>query len=104
MKTWMSYNWIKLLALLMALGAIYAQFPYLYYQLTTWVILAAAFVSAQQAHQHDRSFLFWVYIATAVVFNPFQPLSFGSDQIWQVVYFGGVIVFFISLFALKPKR
>ncbi len=104
MNTWLNYHWLKLLALAMSLGAVYSQFPYVYYQLTGWVILGAGLTSAQQAHQHDRSFLLWVFMVVAVVFNPFQPLSISEVVAWQALYLAGALIFFAGLFLLKAKK
>lgn len=104
MKTWLAYNWLKLLALTMAVGAIYSQLPYVYYQLTSWVILMAALVVAQQAHSHDRPILMWVVIFTAIVFNPFSLLSINQVSVWQMLYLAGALIFFSSLFLVKNSK
>lgn len=105
MKTWLTYNWIKLLALVMALVAIYpfgADY-YFYYQFLGWVILGAAFISVQQAHLQDRVVLMWVLLFTAVIFNPFQPF-FLTRVMWQAMDLFASLVFFVSIIALNPKR
>ena len=104
MKTWLTYNWLRLLALTMALGAVYSEFPYVYYQLTSWVILGAALIAVQQAHGNDRTFLVWLFLATAVVFNPFTPLSIDEVAVWQVLYLVGALIFFSSFFLLKRAK
>ena len=102
MKTWLAYNWLKLLALVMALGAIY-PFPYVYYQLMGWVILGAAFIAAQQSHEHDRPILMWVLIFTAVIFNPVAPLYF-STVVWQGLDTLAALIFLVSIVLLKAKK
>lgn len=105
MKTWFTYNWLKLLALLMSLAAIYpfSTDYYFYYQFLSWVVLGAAFISVQQAHLEDKVALMWVLILTAVIFNPFQPFYL-TRVMWQAMDLFAALVFFVSIITLNPKR
>lgn len=109
MKTWLSYNWLKLTAILMALIAIAVAFfpiyslPYVYYQMLNWVVLGAALVTASHAHEYNRTVMMWVFIILAVIFNPVAPFYLNALQ-WHVFDLVAIFLFFTSLILLKPKN
>ena len=109
MKTWLSYNWLKLTAILMALIAIAVAFfpiyslPYVYYQMLNWVVLGAALVTASHAHEYNRTVMMWVFIILAVIFNPVAPFYLNALQ-WHMFDLVAIFLFFTSLILLKPKN
>lgn len=103
MKTWMQDNWLKVLAIAMALGAL-APIPYFaYFQLMNWVVVGAALMTALQAYKQKSIWLVWLFVLVAVVFNPVAPLYL-SAEIWRYVDLVAATLFAISFFLVKPKK
>jgi hypothetical protein len=109
MKNWLSYHWLKLLAIVMAMIAAalailsIALLPYAYYQFMNWVILLAGLTTAKQAHERDRDVLLWLAIFAAILFNPVAPFYFGP-AVWALFDLLVAFLFFISIVLLRPKR
>lgn len=82
-NAWLKENWLKLVAIVMALGAL-ASFPYVYYQLLNWVIAGAALLTAWQAHRQKNDWVAWLFAILAVIFNPIAPLYLGTGT-WQIL-------------------
>ena len=106
MKTWINYNWLKLLAVAMTSGALAAayyskEYPYAYYQFMNWAVLGAAIITAKQASQHGKSFFVWLFIFVAVIFNPIAPFNLRVD-VWQLADLIVIVLFVGSLLAIKP--
>ncbi len=102
MSTWIQANWLKLLAIAMALGAL-APIPYfVYFQLMNWIVVGAALVTAWQAYKQNSMWIVWVFALVAVVFNPVAPLYL-SAVTWQMADVVVVVLFLISLILVKPK-
>lgn len=102
MQQWLQDNWLKVLAILFALGAL-APVPYFaYYQLMNWVVVGAALVTAWQAYKLNNLWLTWLFALVAVLFNPLAPLYFSAD-IWRFADIVVAILFVLSFFLVKPK-
>jgi len=102
MKTWFASNWLKLLALVMVLSAIYPIGYYVYYQFMGWVVVGAVVIAALQAHQMNRSLLMWVLILVGVVFNPIAPFYLGAT-VWQALDMVAAFIFLVSIVTLRSK-
>lgn len=105
MTSWLSYHWLKIVALLMLAGiypAMKFSAPLFYFQLLNWVIMGAGIILALQASESDHSWVMWTAIFVAVIFNPFAIFSIRTD-VWQII---DVIVglFFIASFFLVTPR
>ncbi len=96
MKTWLASNWFKLLAIAVLLGAS-GTHPYAYYQILRWVVCAAAAYTAYLYLQAERTALFWVFAAMAILFNPIAPIYMSRDT-WQNYDLIAAMMFVVSLF------
>ena len=96
MKNWLSNHWLKIIAIIMLVGALAYTFPYVYYQFMNWVVVGASLVTVQQALTKDRIATAWVYIFLAVVFNPIAPFSLRAD-VWQIADLAAIVLFLIAL-------
>jgi hypothetical protein len=102
MQFWLRDNWLKLLAIVMALGA-FATFPYVYYQLLNWIVAGAALMTAYQAHRQKKEAVVWVFVALAVIFNPVAPLHL-TTGLWQAMDVVAVILFAVSFYLMRAAR
>jgi FtsH-binding integral membrane protein len=105
--TWISFNWLKLLAIVFLLGAYYLAinnvgFPFAYYQYLNWVVLGASLVLAQQANYEHKMVVVWLSLLVAVTFNPITPMYFRND-IWVILDLVVAALFIISFFFVTPK-
>ncbi|MBL8031747.1 MAG: hypothetical protein JNK33_05500 [Candidatus Doudnabacteria bacterium] len=102
MNTFLSNHWLKLLAVVLLLGAL-GSFPFVYYQLMNWVVVGASLVTVQQAYQRNMTALGWVFALVAVVFNPLAPLYLRAD-VWQVADLTAAALFAVSFFLITSKK
>lgn len=73
--------WLWIVPAVMALIAL-APLPYDYYTLLRIVVSgAAALIAWREAQSGTTRAWFWVFVATAIVFNPFIPIHLSRD-IW----------------------
>ena len=105
MKTWIEFNWLKLLAIAFALGAVQTAvaLPFAYYQYMNWIVLGASLMLARQANSKNKMFFVWLFILVAVTFNPLAPMYFRAD-IWQVLDLVVAGLFLASFFLVMPDR
>ncbi len=94
---WIKNNWIKLLAVLSLAGAIWGNFPYVYYQLMNWIVVGAAIVTAMQASRKNNIAVMWFFLFVAVIFNPVAPLYL-DQNVWRTVDMVTGLVFLLALF------
>lgn len=102
MNTFLSNHWLKLLAIVLLLGAL-GSFPFVYYQIMNWVVVAAALVTVQQAYQRNMTALGWVFALVAVVFNPLAPLYLRAD-VWRIADVAAAVLFVISFAFITAKK
>lgn len=101
--TWIQNNWLKLLAIVFALGAL-APIPYFaYFQLMNWIVVGAALMTALHAYKERSTWIAWVFVLVAVVFNPLAPLYLSAD-IWRVADIVVAILFVLSFFFVGTKK
>ncbi len=105
MKTFFTQNWLKLLAIVLILGAVqpFLSLPFAYYQIMNWVVVGASILSAKMADRFSRPFLTWLFIFIAVIFNPIAPIYLRAD-VWQITDLVTALIFAFSLVFLKGKR
>lgn len=105
MKTWIQFNWLKLLAVAFMAGALQSMYvlPFAYFQFMNWVVLGASLVTAQQANHQNKMFMVWLFILVGVVFNPVAPMYF-TTQVWQISDLVAIALFAISFIFLTPKK
>jgi hypothetical protein len=100
---WIQANWLKVVAALMLAGALFPIPYFAYYQLTNWVVLGAAIMTAWQARALGKEWIMWLFVLVAVVFNPIAPLYLRPD-IWHVLDIVAALIFLLSFFFLRTKN
>ncbi|MBI3638439.1 hypothetical protein HY227_01710 [Candidatus Wolfebacteria bacterium] len=107
MKNWLNFNWLKLVAVVVVLGALVFEknwtLPFIYYQLMNWVVGGAFLITAWQARQQKNFFWMWLFIFSAVVFNPLAPLYL-QQNVWRIIDVVAVALFVISFFFVFVKE
>src|SRR3990167_2032110 len=102
MNTWIYDNWLKVIAIGLALGAL-APVPYFaYFQLMNWIVIGAALMTALQAYKQNSAWIAWLFALVAVIFNPVAPLYFSPD-VWRIADVTVAVLFIVSFFLVKPK-
>lgn len=76
--------------------------PYGFYQLVRFIALIAFGYFAYQANQENKSQLVFLYVALALLFQPFFKIALGR-AVWNVVDVLVAIGLIVSL-VLKPKK
>lgn len=102
MEKWFKDNWLRLVAIVFVLGALWPYFPYAYYQLMDWMVAGAGVVTALQSRDRGQTFVAWLFVLVAVVFNPVAPLYLRAD-IWQIADIAVAVLFAAALFLVKSK-
>lgn len=102
MNTFLSNHWLKLLAIILLLGAL-QTFPFVYYQIMNWVVVGASLVTIQQAYQRNLTPLGWLFALVAVVFNPLAPLYLRAD-VWHIADIAAAVLFIISFAFITTKK
>ena len=87
----------------MLLGAM-CKWPYAYYQITRWVVCAAAVFVAYTGWTFKRTWTVWAFAFTAVLFNPIVPFYINRDT-WRVIDLLGAAIFVVGVLVLRrPTR
>tara|TARA_R110000764_G_scaffold90621_1_gene173057 strand:- start:19116 stop:19421 length:306 start_codon:yes stop_codon:yes gene_type:complete len=76
--------------------------PYGYYELVRFVAFASFAFLAYKANQEDKSEQVFIYIALALLFQPFYKIALGRE-IWNMVDVVAGIGLLISIF-IKNKK
>ena len=71
------------IAAAMLLAAV-GKWPYAYYQITRWVVCAAAVFVAYKGWTFKRAWVAWGFGFVAILFNPLVPFHIKRDS-WQVI-------------------
>lgn len=109
MKNWFNYNLLKIVVILMIIGALLSSLgkffvlPFAYYQLLNWFVAGAALIIIWQARQRKIFWLIWIFSLVAVVFNPLAPIYL-SSLAWQIVDFVALVLFALSFFWLAENK
>lgn len=101
MKLWISDSWLKILATIFLIGAVVPTFPYVYYQILSWVVLATSLTTAWQARNNQP--VVWFLLFIAIVFNPFAPLYLRQD-IWHLADLCTALFFFGTIFLIRSPK
>ncbi len=109
MKTWLGFNWLKLVAIALILGVLGSNYstlytlPYAYYQFMNWAVVGAALAVALQSFKQNKKYLTWFFVFVAVVFNPIAPIYL-SQNIWQIADIVVAALFIFSFFLVRAKN
>lgn len=89
---------ISIGALLIAL----LDMPYGYYQLLRVGICTVSIILACHAFGGHKSKIGWVFIASALVYNPITPLALGRE-LWTIVNLATIGVLIWGIVALRRQ-
>ena len=105
MQNWIGYNWLKILAIIMIVGALqtWITLPYAYFQLMNWIVVGASIVSAYRSYHLWLNPFMWLFIFVAVVFNPLAPIYLSQD-IWKLADVIAIALIILSFLFIKRKR
>jgi hypothetical protein len=79
------------------------KWPYSYYQIIRWVVLAAAVFAAYQGAATKRYWAVWLFASLAVLFNPIVPIHFRRET-WRVLDISAAAAFLLGAVVLcRPK-
>jgi hypothetical protein len=96
--------WIpQTIASAMLLWALYPENPYGYYILLRWIICAVFAYLAIQAYAQAKQAWVWIFVLTALIYNPLIRLHL-TREIWSVVNIVTIVVAVASIFILKAKK
>lgn len=101
-KNWLQQNWFTLLAILFLLGAL-GSWPYGYYQLLRWTVLAVGTYSAYLAYKSQLIGWTWAFGIIALLFNPIIPFYFAKGT-WQVMDIAVAIIFIVSMVSRNNNK
>jgi hypothetical protein len=101
--TWIQNNWLTVLAVALLAGSIYPIPYFAYYQLMNWVVVGAALTVAWQAYKTNKTFIMWLFVFIAVVFNPIAPLHLRTD-VWHIADVLAILLFVASFFLIEAKK
>lgn len=99
--SWFGVNWLSLVAIFAVFGALFnSEFPYAYFQIMNWIVVAAAILVALRVHNVA---VMWLFISIAILFNPIAPIFLRAD-IWQIADVIVIFIFIISLFIKSEDK
>jgi hypothetical protein len=91
---------IKLVLALMLLLCL-ANMPYGYYQLVRFIALIGFGILALKANEYGRQTEMFIYVALALLFQPFFKIALGRE-LWNIVDVVVAIGLLLSIW-IKPK-
>lgn len=87
------------IASVMLLGAM-GKWPYAYYQVTRWVVCAAALFVAYKGWTFKQTWAVWAFGFGAVLFNPLVPFHMKRDT-WRVLDLLAAAMFVVGVVVLR---
>ena len=100
--TWVQQYWLRVIAFLLALGAL-ATLPFVYYQLMNWVVMGAAILIAHDAFKQNQEAAAWLFVLLAMIFNPIAP--FYLDPLsWKVADVIAALLLVASFFMVPARH
>lgn len=99
---WLQSNWFKIIAAGVLVGAL-GNHPYAYYQMTRWVVMAAALYAAYRYYEGDRKITSVVMLGVGILFNPIAPFYL-SKNTWQEFDAIAAVLFVATLFWRERSR
>jgi hypothetical protein len=94
--------WMRVIGIVVLLGAIPSIWPYGYYTLTRIFISIISGALAYSAHKKRNQFWKTTFILITILYNPIVPIYL-NKEIWIVINLLTVIIFGISLKLFKSK-
>lgn len=102
MKNFLKQNWLGVLSVVILLGAFWNH-PYNYYQILRWVVAVSSIYYSYLYFSLNKKSWAWVFVATAVLFNPISPI-YMQKYTWQKWDLVVAVVFLVSLFFNNKKH
>lgn len=84
---------IKIMLIILFLGCL-LKMPYGYFQIVRWIGMIGFVFLAINKPNH---FLTFIWVASAILINPFYKISLGRD-VWNIVDVVWVVILIISIF------
>jgi hypothetical protein len=85
-----------LIASAMLLGCLIDGQPYGYFQILRWVVCGVCGYRAYLAYALGKKVWLWIFIASAVLFNPIAPIHLDRDA-WTVIDVVMAVALLVSL-------
>ncbi|MCX6758272.1 MAG: hypothetical protein NTX14_01025 [Candidatus Nealsonbacteria bacterium] len=101
MNKFLQKNWLVLAAIVMIAGSL-GPFPYVYDQLTNWMVAIAALTVALAAKNWGQKAYMWLFVAVAIIFNPVAPVYLTADQ-WRLADIAAILLFAVSIFKVRKQ-
>jgi len=98
----MNIKWLCLASGILLLLGIPAGWPYSYYILLRWVILATSIIIAYGFYKSKLTGWALVFGAVAILFNPIMPIYLNKST-WVIMDFIGACLFFIAAYSSRKK-
>ncbi|MFA4844486.1 MAG: DUF6804 family protein [Candidatus Margulisiibacteriota bacterium] len=92
---------VPILAIIMLLVAVPVGMPYGYYILLRWFICGASAYNTYLSYEQQKRVFVWMFALLAILFNPIFPIYL-DKELWVIIDFISVVIFFVSLFIIKP--
>jgi len=93
-------NILTAISVAMLFLAIPSLFPYGYYQLLRWVVMATAIFILYLSYKLSKKGWLWLMVVVSILFNPIIPIYL-TKEIWAVIDFIVAILFLVSIFKIK---
>jgi hypothetical protein len=92
-----------LIASAMLIGCLINGLPYGYFQILRWVVCGVCGYRAYLAYTLNKKVWMWVFVASAVLFNPIAPIHLDRN-LWAVIDVAMAVVLLVSLRTLKARK
>lgn len=99
MSKFLKQNWLKVIAVLLLIGA-FGDHPYSYYQLLRWFVSIYGFYLAYNYKEKGATEWMWIFTSLAILFNPIFPFYFEKST-WQILDLLGGGIFLLAIFKNK---
>ncbi len=93
-------NIASVIAIVMLLLAIPDIWPYGYYVVLRWVVVASALFLIWVSYEFKKQLWLVLMAMTAILFNPIVPIHLNKET-WVIIDFVVAVLFLISIFGIK---
>ena len=84
-------------------GCLIDGLPYGYFQILRWVVCGVCGYRGYLAYTLDKKAWMWVFVFSAVLFNPIAPIHL-DREVWAVVDIALAVVLLVSLGTVKQSK
>jgi hypothetical protein len=93
----------SIISVIILLLAILPIWPYGYYVLLRWVVIASSIFLVWISYKLKKTFWLFVMAITTILFNPIAPFHLNKGT-WVIIDFIVAILFLVSIFKVKPEK